>query len=141
MNPAFELREAVELVTTAGRETFLSSWGLMQALDRCDGETLCVEQIREGGRGATARSIAALNCYFRGLGPGLRNLRRNPERVGTWFTRYGWAELKDLLSLEFEAKNIVVARLTGSFFGAPAHPALLVAAWDGSFENLRAATP
>ena len=134
-NPAFELREPVTLVTTAGAECFGSSWHLMRALDGCDGYTARILAFMRGSSHATARSVEALNCYLRTLGPGLRHFKSRSK--SPWFSRYGWAELQALLGLEYEPSNVVVARLApGPYFGPPARPALLVANFDGNFAAL-----
>ena len=110
----------------------------MHALDRVDGELCRVLALREGERAATARAVAGLNTYLAHFG--LRLLRKQ-EGPAQWVTRYGWAALKETVGMEFEGANVVVARLpAGHYFGAPAHPALLVANWDGLFASLRGAS-
>ncbi len=133
-HPAFELREPVTLVLTSGREVFHASNRLMHALDVCDGKVRRVLAIREGEREATARAVAGLNTYLDAFG---LHLIKKQEGPGKWPTRYGWSALKAVVGMEFEGANVVVARLpAGPYFGAPAHPALLVACWDGGFDNL-----
>ncbi|HLP00631.1 MAG TPA: hypothetical protein VK163_01300 [Opitutaceae bacterium] len=129
-----ELREPVALVLTSGREVHADSSRLMRSLDRVDGQFCRVLGLREGTRELTRASVGGLNAYLGGLG--MARFRRQ-SGAGRWATRYGWSNFKELLGLEFEGANVVLARLpAGPYFGAPAHPALLVACWDGDFSNL-----
>lgn len=135
MNPAFDLRLPVTVTTNAGRTLFTSSWKLMNELAIVDGSGRKLLQLLEGEQLATPGSIAGINTYLGALG--LRQFRRQ-QGEGAWFTRHGWAAFKELVGVEFEGKNVVIARLpVGPYFGVPGHPALLVANWDGDFEGLR----
>ena len=135
--PSFELREPVTLVLNSGREVFASSHGLLTTLARVDGKFVRVLQVAEGGRRMTEASVTGLNTYLGHFG--LRLFRRS-HGPGCWVTKYAWADLKELLGLEFEERNHVVAILPpGSYFGAETSRPVLVAGWDGTFDSLRGA--
>lgn len=62
------------------------------------------------------------------------------QRPGRWVTKYAWGDIKALLGMEFDARNVIVATLPpGLYFGAESSRPVLVANWDGTFDSLRGA--